>query len=376
MKIFHICNNYVSSLVHEKLIENLAKPLYKNKQLVYIPTRERVVGGSSNHDFTLAYDHVITPKLIKFFPLLKVLKVFYSVVSKYRRELKNADLIVGYTLWSDGGICFLISKLFKKEYILCVRNTDLNIFLKYLKHYRVLQRYIFNNAKYVVFISYANYNTAIDRYQNVFPKADKIKIIPNGVDDYWLENINCYRPKTKDNENFIKLIYVGRLDSNKNLISTYQACLQLLDSKYQVFWTIIGGEVVELIDFLKLKSLPAWISHFPTTNDKDFIRQKYQENDVFIMPSYRETFGLVYVEAITQGCVCICSSGQGIDGFFDGFNVIETCNPHQVESIKNAIICALKKSESIKSNELPSYLIDNFSWTGVAKKYVDLFTGK
>ena len=39
-------------------------------------------------------------------------------------------------------------------------------------------------------------------------------------------------------------------------------------------------------------------------------------NDIFAMPSVPETFGLVYVEAMTQGLPIIYAKGEGFEGFY------------------------------------------------------------
>ena len=38
---------------------------------------------------------------------------------------------------------------------------------------------------------------------------------------------------------------------------------------------------------------------------------------VFAMPSIFETFGLVYLEALSQNLPVVYTKGQGIDGMFD-----------------------------------------------------------
>ena len=42
-----------------------------------------------------------------------------------------------------------------------------------------------------------------------------------------------------------------------------------------------------------------------------------READVFVMVSSPETFGLVYIEAMAQGCITIGSLNEGIDGIIE-----------------------------------------------------------
>jgi glycosyltransferase involved in cell wall biosynthesis len=55
------------------------------------------------------------------------------------------------------------------------------------------------------------------------------------------------------------------------------------------------------------------------SNDETLSRMK--DSDIFAMPSTRETFGMVYLEAMSKGCITIGSRDQGIDGtIVDGRN--------------------------------------------------------
>lgn len=53
--------------------------------------------------------------------------------------------------------------------------------------------------------------------------------------------------------------------------------------------------------------------------------------DVFVMVSAHEAFGLVYIEAMSKGCITIGTRGQGIDGVIkhevNGF-LCDSCNPN------------------------------------------------
>ena len=48
---------------------------------------------------------------------------------------------------------------------------------------------------------------------------------------------------------------------------------------------------------------------------------KMHDSDIFILPSIGETFGMVYLEAMSQGCITICTKDDGISGIIkDGEN--------------------------------------------------------
>ena len=49
---------------------------------------------------------------------------------------------------------------------------------------------------------------------------------------------------------------------------------------------------------------------------KDELLKEYRLNDIFVMPSKTETFGLVYAEAMSQGMPIIYTKNQGFDGQF------------------------------------------------------------
>jgi glycosyltransferase involved in cell wall biosynthesis len=243
--------------------------------------------------------------------------------------------------------------------------------MKYLFVYKFLMKHIAENATAIIFISDANYHQGIKNYSYLNNNKNKTRVIYNGVDDFWLSNINVERFSLQ-RSNDLKLLYIGRLDENKNLPGTYAACKMLIDSGMGLNLTIVGGTEDELLNLLNLEALPQWVDYYEFTPNKVDIMNHYRRNDIFIMPSFRETFGLVYVEAISQGCHCICSRGQGIDGVFADFNVTSFCDPKSIDSIKNAIIDASEFDISLDVKKLTSYVNDNFSWSNIAGKYISI----
>ncbi len=67
------------------------------------------------------------------------------------------------------------------------------------------------------------------------------------------------------------------------------------------------------------------------------LAERYRNSDIFIMPSKPQTFGLVYVEALTQGLPIIYGKGQGFDGYFDEGVVGYHAEAFDISDIANAI---------------------------------------
>lgn len=64
------------------------------------------------------------------------------------------------------------------------------------------------------------------------------------------------------------------------------------------------------------------------------------QSDIFVMISTNETFGLVYLEAMAQGCIAVGARGEGIDGVIrDGENGF-LVDPQDEEALANTLMKA------------------------------------
>ncbi len=88
---------------------------------------------------------------------------------------------------------------------------------------------------------------------------------------------------------------------------------------------------------------------------------------MFIMPSFTETFGMVYAEALTQGLPVIYTRGEGFDGNFDEGEVGYSVNSSNYIEISDRILKIIKNYDKISGNCVTA--ANKFEWTNICKKY-------
>jgi len=71
--------------------------------------------------------------------------------------------------------------------------------------------------------------------------------------------------------------------------------------------------------------------------ENSILRNLYPLFDAFILPSYSETFGIVYLEAMAAGIVTVGVRGQGIDGVIKHGDNGLLVDPKSIESIEQQI---------------------------------------
>ena len=191
-------------------------------------------------------------------------------------------------------------------------------------------------------------------------------LFPNGIEDYFLDNVS------REPHAGHKVLYVGDFSPNKNVVRLCEAVIQLRkeDGFEDTTLTIVGGGkavgngVQTLID-----SHPDCIKFLGPIYDKDKLCEVFRSNSVFVMPSFSETFGLVYLEALSQNLPVVYTKGQGIDGLFDetvGIGV----NPASVDDIKNAIKTILATPNKYTNNSID---FENYRWSNVADNYLRIY---
>lgn len=178
----------------------------------------------------------------------------------------------------------------------------------------------------------------------------------------------------RTNYDITKLIYVGRLIKEKGIIDLMELVSQLDSEKFSL--TIVGnGELSSLVK--------SYTDKYSNINYVGFISSRkelfnlYKSHDVQLLFSrqsnnWEELFGMVIVEAMSQGVITISTSHSGpkeiIDDTINGFLVPD--DKYIVQNVKNILLNkignlgSLKENAKLKSNQyLPKQL--SLKWSDI-----------
>jgi glycosyltransferase involved in cell wall biosynthesis len=207
----------------------------------------------------------------------------------------------------------------------------------------------YKNAKCIACRSYVLRNKFLELYPQY---EEKTFVVPSGID----EKIVIKREWSGRGK--IKVLACGQFIKRKNIDKVIKAC-EKFDN---IELTVIGSGRQKLE---KLSSKPIFLGQIP----HDKVLEKMRESDIFILPSEKETFGMVYLEAMASGCITVCSKNDGIDGIIkDGKNGF-LCE--DVEEVLNKII-NFEDKNTILENSYQTIL--DFSNINAGKNYINYLT--
>lgn len=365
MKVLHICPGYFGSELYKKLFIAL-----KNAEVI-------------SEVFTLRFNNIkysgkisknlkVLDKKFNFFERFIYFRKQYIIYKNICKEysVNEFNIVHAHTLFSAGYTAYLLWKQHGLPYIVTIRNTDVNVFFKYMSHLRSLGRTIMNNSQCIIYLSPSYRDFVIDKYvtrKNKQMILDKSVVLPNGIDEYFLDNKSVVKKIL--NNNIIRLIYIGDTDSNKNIETTIKACKLLIKKGYSVNYTIVG-EILN-VKYNKIIHKYNFINYHKRCSKEELVSH-LRSSDIFVMPSITETFGLVYAEAMSQGIPVIYTRGQGFDGHFDDGTVGYAVNCFDYRDISNKIIYLYNNYQQFSERCIS--LVDKFNWLTIAEGYKRIYS--
>ncbi|MBT3303920.1 glycosyltransferase family 4 protein [Candidatus Woesearchaeota archaeon] len=189
----------------------------------------------------------------------------------------------------------------------------------------------------------------------------EIKVISNGVDT------ELFSPKKHTKSEKLRILYVGRLSKEKGINKLITACSKL---NYDYCLKIIGSGDKEM-QLKKLANDSKINCEFLGKKPQSELPNYYSEADVLVIPSLKEPFGFVTLEALSCGTPVIGSNIGGMRDVIDNTVGIKV-KPGSLAELVNALKEMQKKAEGLRK-KCREYIIKNYSWTVVAKKYSEAY---
>ena len=304
MSILHICCNYAGTTV----FRDLFTCLYRSgvAQQVYVPEkREKDMNKYADVPFPVTYSLIVRPwdRALYFTKARRALPDI-----REKMDLSDVTLVHAHTLFTDGAMAYRLGL----PYVVSVRFTDIEYFYKYMPHLRGYAEKILRAARRVVFLSPVAREKVLSRYVKDRAAIEKkCVVIPNGIDAAWLDGQAKNAPREE-----ICIGFSGKLTARKQPLKALEAAaVYAQESGRRVRFLVAGdGELKEQL--LGAPQARALLDYRGRLSGMDAMKAFYRECDVLLVPSTAETFGLCYLEAMSQGTPVLYTKGQGFDGQF------------------------------------------------------------
>lgn len=377
MHILHISNSYGGTAVYKNLYTQL--DLLGIRQTVFVPLNYKNRGRVGNQliDFKTPGSKIIYSTVLQpWHRLLYMSKINTTVKDLCSKvDLKSVDVIHASTLCFDGAVAYKLHQKMQIPYITAIRNTDVNDYYKIFIWRRGFFAKVLETSKKVIFISpkykesFLGGIVAPDVAKRV---DDRVMVVPNGIAPYFLEHRELAH---RDMGLPIKLIFISSFKHGKGLIETIKATDILKERGYNVTLRAIGkGLPGRGTDEEYIHTAEQLTAERPWITLEEFKRppelcDALRDADIFVMPSKPETFGLVYVEALSQGVPIVYCKGQGFDGYYPDGMVGYPAEAGNEKDVADKLEQIIRNHRIIAQNIRKLDLNKAFEWSKIALRY-------
>lgn len=283
----------------------------------------------------------------------------YKLFKELDEYVGDIDLIIAQNTIPDSILAYWLSKRYSVPFIVNERQQENLVDLQ--KKIPLLKQ-VFKKAKRIL-----TPNPSISKR---LIKGRKVELIPHPVESYFFD----YKDE-RSSDGVPEFITVARLLDWKNIDMVIMALSRMKKEGFNFIYNIAGDgperdKLQELIQKEGLQnnvSLVGFLSH-------DELLSYYRKANVFILPSYPETFGRAFIEAAASGCLIVGHKKTGVEGLF-------THNESAIFVDKDTIVNELRDFFASFQKGSFLYMVNNskkiaesMTWEKIGKLYHNIFT--
>lgn len=267
--------------------------------------------------------HVEAPKMLNYYCFSQYWTQFPNLFSKiYIACIKNAllellknnyDVIYCMGSVLEAGTASWIKRKLPHLHIVYIEHSgDIVASLQNNYTYRCFYRELIDSVDKIIFVSNKQ-RMMINKYVDL---CEKSVVLNNGF--YGGESVVSYVKQGS----ILKIISVGALIERKGYRYSIKALSQLRKEGYNFRFEIIGdGNQKEELQKLVRECGIDDVTEFRGWQTHAEVLNAMAAADVFLMPSWNESFGIVYLEAMSCGIPVIGTVGEGIEDI-----ITDNCN--------------------------------------------------
>ncbi len=295
-----------------------------------------------------------------------------------RRFIKEINKFKPDLIWCQpalpcGWISREISKITGIPFVIVVHGVDIDYGIHIPKVAEKLAN-IYRSAAKVISVSSRNKEGVL----LVAPEIE-CEVIPNGTDLKRFEGVlERQKNGVEKSSEYLTIVSASYLKKRKAIDFNIHALNILRDQIPELKYRIVGdGEEKKVLEELVISLNLGDRITFLGKLDYESTLNEIAQADIFCLASYKEGFGLVYLEAMVLGIPTIGCAGQGVrDIIDDGKNgfLVKPKDSEAIASIWRKL--SVNKDLRKRIGEAGRITVhQKFLWDGIAKKYFDVFQG-
>ncbi len=298
-------------------------------------------------------------------------RMYNGIVEKATRlhELHHFDLIHAHVALPDGYAAIKLGEKLGIPVITTIHGQDVQTVIHKSAKCKEKIEFVIEQSDATVFVS----NKLLRlKEQQLSTENDRSVVINNGLPTLFTDASSVKRSTKQP----IQLISISNLKHTKGLNYNLEALSELKAEGFTFHYSIVGeGEEKESLKALVTKyDLDNEVSFLGLLNRQEVLQQ-LQKSDIFTMPSWQEGFGMVYVEAMSQGLPVIACLGEGIEDVVSNGENGFLVKPKDYLELKE-VLARLFNDEELRHNigkNAESMIKSNFTLSKVVKQLIDLY---
>lgn len=336
---------------------------------------EGLLGSNLSKKYQFIFLNTKGSKIFRVNKLFRaVLTLYHSLILIIILIFRRPDLVHVHT---SSGTSFLeksllgiICKCFGVKVIFHIHGADFDQFC-FRGNNRIFVPKILSLMDKSIILSNAWY----ERFKEVIP-SKKMTIIPNAVD----VNDFLFEQKKKGRNESVNILFVGSICNRKGLVDLAYAVRNLIDSGSVKFYLdILGGEEnrEEMIEITRIYQ-KLELENFMKFHGPKYYSEKitfFKNADIFVLPSYNESFGIVNLEAMASGLPIISTKVGAIPEYLvngeNGFII----NPGDIEQLTKSLKILIEdtKLREKMGNNNRQKVIEKYDWSIVSREIDSLY---